>query len=617
MLRKLSIALIVFLFMLPPFFRWGAEGISYAELTKETGKREKLRNAINRGVLSVYDIPFEVYVKLEMWTEIGFIFEANNKNMIKHKLPGLYYSRPYIVNDKVWIFENAADGEIYIFDPDTLKVSGKLKNDAYAKYAGGVRKIFGYTVISGGSEIDVDAAVIWDTDINEVRTIKLGAGHYVGSIEVEGDQLYIGSCGEVVNAWDYDTLEFSGNYSANKDNADWNKKECITGIKIINDKLIGVGEKTVFVWNLEDQNLLKTYLKALNNSIVFFYKNYMIEYKNNRFAVRNLEDEKIIKKVKAEKSIEDLIVTSKRILANHRDELLILALRHNKGLLFYDFKTLKLIKKIEAKGESLTAYKHTIFATDDRNIYKYDIAYKDEEKYQGFLETIRPDNIVLNNNIYYQLLRRLLYYPEVIEKSGISKNFLALHELTVSHSFKYGKIGERFVTDEADVYNDNTRGKSANPGNGYKEDVYGYKAVYEVRNTSDDRYFVSMAAAWSGEYGKASEYDDEPWETEDNSKRGFTKQSFFIPPHKGKYKNQFELGEKEPINLLIYPMRIEKVSEGYYDGLMNALSHKNGDVSLIDKYLGDSLIKDWHDKLTERKNEILKNKEKDSGFWPF
>lgn len=338
--------------MLPPFFIWGAAGISYAELTKENlKKREKLRNAVNRGVLSIYDIPFEIYVKLEMWTEIGFIFEANNKNMIKYKLPGVYYSRPYIVNNKVWIFENAANGEIYIFDPDTLRFSDKLKNEAYAKYAGGVRKIFGNTVISGGSDKDVDAAVIWDTDINEVRTIKLGAGHYVGSIEVEGNTLYISSCGEVINAWDYDTLEFSGNYSANQDNADWNKKECITGIRIIHDKLIGVGEKTVFVWDIEGQNLLKTYPKALNNSIVFFYKKYMVEYKNNRFAVRNLENEKLIKKIKAEKSIEDLIVTSKRILANHRDELLILALRHNKGLLFYDFNTLKLIKKLKPKAK--------------------------------------------------------------------------------------------------------------------------------------------------------------------------------------------------------------------------------------------------------------------------
>jgi len=590
MLRKIFISLLIILF----------SGVSYADLRKDNlEKRKKVRYAVSRGILSLYDIPFEPYIKLEMWDEIAFIFEANNKNMITYEFPGLYYSRPYVVNDTIWVFENSgrSDKGIYIFDPDSLRFLKKLIHRDYLKYDSGIRKIVGNTVISGGSDKDVDVAVIWNTDTNEIRTVKLGDGHYVGAIEVRENRLFIGSCGGVVNAWRYDTLDFFGIYSSSEEeNIDWtvfNEKECITNLKVIQDKLIGVGEKTVFTWNIEDRELLEKYPKALSNSIVFFYENYMIEYKNDKFAVRDLENAKIIRKMKAEKSIEDLIVTSEKILGTHEGELLILALRHNMGLLIYDFNTLKLLKKINTKGETLTAYKNTIFATDDRDIYKYDIVNKDTEKYEAFLEKIKPDSIILNNKAYSQLIKRLRDYPEIIEKTEISKRFLKTYRLKIRHSFKYGKIAERFVSNRQ------------NPQEGYKEDVYGYKVLYEVRNNSNKYYFVTMSAAWSGEYGRRSPSDNEVWSVEDNTKRGHAEHSFFILPHGGKHKGQFEVGEKEPVNLLIYPMRIEKVSEGYYKGFMKALSNENEDVPLIDKYLGDNLVRNWHGILKKRKKKLV------------
>ncbi|MDM8551604.1 hypothetical protein QUF72_16070 [Desulfobacterales bacterium HSG2] len=591
MLRKCLISLLVVLF----------PAVSYADLTHDNAeKREKVRYAIKKGILSHYDIPFETYIKLEMWDEIEFIFEANNKNMIKYEFPNSYYSRPYIVNHQVWVFENSAgsDKGIYVFDSDTLKLLKKLNNKAYAKYDGGIRKIFNNTIISGGSDEDVDTAVIWNTDTDEIRTVRLQDGHYIGAVEVQDGRIYIGSCGGVINSWSYGDYEFSGIYSSSdKENINWrvfNEKECITRIRVVRDRLIGVGEKTVFIWDVETRELTETYSKVLNNSIIFFYKNYMIEYKNDKLVIRDLEDGRVVRKAKAEKSVEDLIVTSEEILGNHKGELLIVALRHNKGLLFYDFNTLKLLKKINTDGETLTAYNHTIFVTDDRNLYKYDIVHKDTERYEAFLEKISPDNMSLNIRTYFQLVRRLRDYPEFIKKIDISGKILKLYKLGIRHSFKYGKIGERFVSKGENTENE-----------GYIEDVYGYKALYEMRNHSENYYFITIASSWSGEYGRSFPHNNGAWEVEDTTKRGYTEHSFFILPYGGKYKGHFEVGEKEPVNLLICPKQIEKVSEEYYNGFVKALSHKNKDVSLIDKYLDDNLVKNWHDLLKERKKRLV------------
>ncbi|OQY58056.1 MAG: hypothetical protein B6245_13855 [Desulfobacteraceae bacterium 4572_88] len=600
MLRQASILILAIILFSP---------LVHAKMTAQNlGKREKVRYAIDNGILSVYDIPFDTFVKLEMWDEIRFVLEANNRNMIRHTFSGLYYSRPYQVDDTIWVFKNAADdrGTIHVFDSETLDLITELKNKTYSKYDGGVRKIHGDIVISGSSDQDVDTAVIWHTRTNEIQTIKLEFGHYVSSIEVDGDRLYIGSCGEAINTWNHETQEFVRTYSADRDaTKDWNKKECINKIKIIDNRLIGVGEKTVFIWDIRSGKLLETYAKILPNAIVTFYENDMAEYKNGRFVIRNLTHGEVIARGRAEKPIEDLIITSEKILADHDGKLLILALRHNRGLLFYDFSSLELLKRINTSGETLMAYKNAIFATDDRNLYKYDVANKDSERYSKFVESIRPEDLVLDEEGYYELLKRLQGYPEIIERSGIAREFMISKKLKRHHSFKYGKIGERLVSPKG----------NAN-GEKYKEDVYGYKAFYEVKNLSRDYYLVMLASEWSGEYGKHVSENGNAWDVEASSRRGSGHQVFFIQPYGSKYKNHFDLGEKEPVNFLIYPIKIETVSESYYQNFTKALNGRTSDREMIDRYLRDPLVEPWHDQLRQKKKELDQDKD-EKGFWPF
>ena len=585
--------------------------ITRADLTEgDLKKREKIKYALSNGILGMYDIPFETYLRLEMWDEINFIFESNNKNMLSYELPGLYYSRPYIMDNTLWIFENAAGtgAGIYVFGSDNLKLIKKPDNKAYQRYDGGVRKIFGHTVISGGSDADVDTAVIWDTDTDEVRTVKLQDGHYVSSVEMKDGNLYIGSCGGVINAWKYDDLNFLGIYSSSrKENTDWNvfnEKECIANISVLNGKLIGAGEKTIFIWNIDDSGSLpKTYPKTLTQSTVCFYEKYLIEYKNDRIAVREIENGRLLRETKAEKTVEDLIVTPEKILANHEGDLLIVSLRRNKGMCFYDFNTLTLLRKIAANGESLAAHRKAVFATNDRHVYKYDIAHKDAEKYEAFLNRIRPEDIVLTDKSYYQLLKRLESYPEVMEKLQLSDNFLKMNSLSIRHSFKYGKIGERTVSPEEDI-----------AGIGYKEDIHGYKVYYDVENRSAKYCFAELNAQWSGEYGENMPHEKGTWEMEDSSGRGLARQTFFLVPGKT-CQNSFQVGEKEPVNLLIYPARIEEVTKRYYDRFMRATAEGNSDVALIDEYLRDNLVKDWHEELREKRKKLV-GKENET-FWFF
>jgi len=585
--------------------------ISRADLTEgDLKKREKIKYALGNGIIGMYDVPFETYFRLEMWDEINFIFESNNKNMLRYELPGLYYSRPYIMDNTLWIFENASGrgGGIYVFASDTLNLIKKPENKAYQRYDGGVRKIFGHTVISGGSDADVDTAVIWDTDTDEVRTVKLQDGHYVSSVEMKDGNIYIGSCGGVINAWKYDDLNFMGIYSSSKkENTDWNvfnEKECIANIGVLNGKLVGAGEKTIFIWNLDSSGAMpKTYPKTLTNSAACFYGNYLIEYKNERIVVRETESGRLLRETKAEKTVEDLIVTPEKILANHEGDLLIVSLRRNKGIHFYDFKTLTLLRKIAANGESLAGHRKALFATDDRHVFRYDIAHKDAEKYEAFLNRISPQDIVLTDKTYYQLLKRLESYPEIVEKLQLSDNFLKMNNLSIRHSFKYGKIGERNVSPEEDI-----------AGSGYKEDIHGYKVYYEVENRSAKYCFVELNAQWSGEYGENMSHENGTWEMENSSGRGFARQTFFLVPNKT-YKNSFQVGGKEPVNLLIYPARIEEVTQRYYDRFMRAITDGNSDISLIDEYLRDNLVKDWHEQLREKRNKLA-GKENET-FWFF
>lgn len=596
-------------------------GSACAELPKPMAeKRNNIRYAFEHELIDIYDVPFEKYVELEMWDELEFILEANNKNVYKYRFPNLYYSRPHIINDEVWVFENTtiSSGGIYVFSTGALTLLRKLDNHKFQKFEGGIRKVFNHLVISGGSDENVDVAVVWDTQSDDIETLALPAGdHYISSIEVAGNIIFVGSCGGKINAWNYDNLEYIGNFSTSERQTDnwevFHEKECIQHIAVHQENLIGVGENTIFIWRLEDQELLESYEKEMSDSNILFYDRFMVEFKGNDIIVNDLDTNRVVNKTQTEKPVEDLIVTAEKVLPGFDGEVLIVTLRHNKGMIFYDFETFEILSKVNVAGETLNAYDKSVYATDDRNLYRYYLADKSPEKYQRFVQNIQTGQVPLDEEKYYRLMDILKDYPDFIRRSGISKLFMEMKKIKIDQTFRYGKIGERFVPEN---WGYPAEASSPATDNGYKEDVYGYKSVYEVINQSDNYYFVTLVFSWNSVYGDDYAYDKQTGEKNltVNSDLSIRKRSFLIGPNDKSFKDQLEVGEKEPKNLVVYPEKVETVSKEYYTECIKALSPKNENIALIDKYLKDSLVKEWHPILEKRKKEIMEKKRGGSWF---
>jgi len=562
----------------------------------DIAKRDKLRDAVSGGVLTLYDIPIDAYIEFEMWDELTQILRSNHNNRIRVELPGLYYSRPYLVEDRLWVFENStmSEGGIYVFAPDTLRMETKIQNREFQEYEGGVRNITSGMVISGGSDKDVDAVAIWNTRSDSLQTIKIQGGHYVSSIEVNDQLLFIGSCGGVINVWDIKTLDYLGSCSTSeKENTNWtifNEKECINGIYIRSGRIYGSGEKSIFIWDARTYRLLRVYKKKLNDAAVFFYQNFLVEFKKDQFVIRLLYNGDEVTTVKTEQYIEDLFVTAEKILPGYDRDAIILSFRNNTGMAVYDFQRFKRLRTWAGHAARLNAFNGKIYATDERNLYQYSLAGRKEKAYQSFVADISVNPELLDDARFNQLIRCTKDYPDFLNASNLVDVYFRTKKLDLTWSFKYGKIGERFIptSDETNMDENNS--------SGYMEKVYGYKTLYHITNDSDVWYLVKLSASWSGAYGITSMYEKPVYSD-------FRPHSFFLPPGAG-FRGQFEVGEKEPLHMSIFPEAIQTVTNQYYKDFKTALSPENKSVSLIKKYLKDGRVSDWHSRLEQRIKEI-------------
>lgn len=583
-----------FILILTPLSGFADQGLSH------TQKREKLKEAIDKGILSVYDVSIETYINLQRWDLIDRILETNHYNRMQHRLPGRYYSRPLIVDQKVWIFNNAVGeaGKIFVFDPDTMVLSDILKNEQFGRYESGIRLILDDTVvISGGGNGDVDIAAIWDTEENIVKKLGLSAGHYISAIAVADERIYIGTCGGIIEQWEYDEPAFIGEFvTSEKPNVDWavfNRKECINAVTCYNRKLIGAGQNTIFIWDMQTRRLNKKIRKAISDGIVYFYDHFLIEYKNDRIYIRDMNDPGLAyRRIKTNAFVEDLIVTSEKILPAFEGRLLITSLRHNQGLVFYDFDSMQVLKKYNVPGETLSAFGSRIFATDDNHLYRYAFLDEDRQKYSDFIKTIRYEQINYSDTIYYELLKRALRFPDVFDIKALSENFIKQKKISLEQTIRYTRISQGSRTSD--------------------QDIYGYKAVYMVKNLSENYYLLKIHAGWSDENieispPEKSRKDADPAESIPDTRfqsRHYTRM-FFLAPGEARYRIPIILGEREPSTFLIYPVMLKDVEKKYYDDFKKAIDRENEDVSLINRFLKDELVKDWHETLIVRKNEII------------
>jgi len=558
-------------------------------------KRDQVRRAIDAEVLSPYAIPFHAYVNLEMWEELRFILDANNDLVTRRRLPGLYYSRPYAVGDEVWVFENTTvgAGDVHIFDPESLAPIRTLEGKATKALGGTIREAVNATVISGGGDEDVDAVAVWNTKTDATRTVRLKNGHYVGAAAATGDRLLVGACGGLVNVWTFPDLTFAGRYfSSEQENVNWdvfNQKECISAVaQLKGDAAAGAGENSVFIWNRMDAPPVRRVPKAMPGSIALFHGSKLVEHRKTTFTVTDLATGDPVGTVETDREISDLIVTEEPILPDAAGAVIVLTLRQNKGLLFYDFETLAPLRRLDAKGETVSAFHNAVFATDDRNLYRFGVRHWEPAKYDAFIAGIRPEEIVLTAERYDALIDLLKDFPDALAASGVPERYMAAKGISVSRSFNYGRI-------------------DAGPGAAQEETRYGYKAAFEVENRSGFHYLVTLSAAWSGAFGGGTDRTD-------GARHPDGPVSFFLSPDGGRYAGQFGVGEKEPARLVLYPTRLAPVTADFRDGLTKALSLENDDMDLVDRYLEDDRVSAWHDELNRRRSELAA---RDKGFWLF
>lgn len=555
-------------------------------------KRAAVLRALEKGILNVYDIPFTTCVSLDLWEPIDKILEANARTVIRRRLPGRYFSRPYVVEGDIWVFHNTNKPETHInlFDPDSLKPVRSITNAEYAEYEGGIRSVQGAKIVSGGSDNNVDAVVIWDISTNKVETVRLEEGHYVTALQGGAERLFAGSCGGMVNAWRLDSLDFIGAYKTSDEaNVDWevfNRKPCLSQLHLFGDQLIAAGDRKIFVWDVETRERTDEYPKRLPHSLITFFRDRMVEYNDNQVAISELGTDMPARRFKTPKPIADLIVTDQPVLPGHDRPVIILSMRHNSGFRFYDFDTLSLLAEKPFRGSALQVHGHALFATDDRSLYRYDIHKQAPEKYRAFLETINLETLPLPAHTYEKLLARARSYPGAIDPNLLASSYLKQHGIEIHYDFKFGEIGTRRING------------GGNGSGGHTEEMFGYKLVYDLTNRSSNGYYMTLMFEWSGAYGVA-----DPEDVVEEEKTHW--ENFLIPPNEGVGKGVLIVGEKEPERLYVYPTKLERMPEGYYEGLQIALDPEQTNLPLIEKYLKDKRTKKWHEQLELRKSAIL------------
>ena len=263
----------------------------------------------------------------------------------------------------------------------------------------------------------------------------------------------------------------------------------------------------------------------------------MIEFKNNHFVVCRLSDGTIIHKRKTSENIEDLIVSQDNILA--------LSLKYNNGLLFYDCKNLELLKKLKVHGISLALEQNAVFAVDDDHLYRYNLANQDQVDYEKFINSIQKDKISVDDKLYYTLIQKLKNFPEIITKTGVVENFLKQKKLSIKYYFKYSKI--------------NSKGNKMLVDNSI-DNLYGYKIYYEVQNNSENYYFMRLNIAWDDDYWGCDSFKGVRHLTLHHDDGLIAPGNIF--------RGKFEVGEKEPRQLLIYPVLLRKISKDYYQRIV-------------------------------------------------
>ncbi|MFP4346912.1 MAG: hypothetical protein ACLFQY_01415 [Desulfococcaceae bacterium] len=523
-------------------------------------KRELLEQSLENGDIDMYDVPFTTYVSLGMWKEIDAILEANNRNVVKYALPQGHYSRPLTVNGEIWVFSEIETEKesvgIHVFDSDSLKLKRILRNERISRFRGGVRAAFGNRILLSGSGRNMETAALWNVRTENWRTLAVSEGNMISGVAVDDSSLYLGACGSIVDAWRLNSNFGSmKTYRANSSmsraaGSESSPAECILGISVLKDRVIGVGESHVFHWNIGSGALEAVQPKTIKNSAVYIKDHHLVEFRGQRFIVRDLEfTPNATKEGTTGLPILDVGITKDRILAKQTGDILVVALAHHQGFVFYELDGLKRLAHVQMKSGPFSIQDGRLFVIRDQAIFQYDFRSMAPEAYGRFLKTIQLDSIPLTEGVYFQLLKRARIYSDVIPLNLLSRRFLMDQRISIRHSIAKnpGLVeGDRGKGIRREMVNTE---ESRNSG-----EVPRYYIDFELINRSEKAISLTLMIQWGN-----SNLDIPT--SADNSASGVTWHHLNLAAYGGKGYGRVPVLGVEPKEVYLYPTKIEQGRE--------------------------------------------------------
>lgn len=332
-----------------------------------------------------------------------------------------------------------------------------------------------------------------------------------------------------------------------------------------------------------------------------YYEGYLVS--DFRTGKRNND----MTSVEGPRGAEGIIVHKSNVVSFSRD-----------GIYISDLNSGKLLTKIDLSNvEQVVSNKEALFVTLSKEVRRID------------WEQI--ENVIFIENQHSEAYRIVEKYKKLetrvhsSQKEQRSPGFLKLAGIEMKHTYKHGKIGERYVPYTStsystpnhettyingNAYTQTSYEKGGYSSGGYDEEVRGYKAIYRLDNSSDNYYFIRLNLAWSGKYSSYETYEKGGmWSSESGtgselvseSKNSSTYQSFMLAPNDN-FKFQFEVGESKSF-ISLSDIEIKVIPKKYYDGLIYAMEEENEAVELLDKFFRDSKIAAWRPKI----HQVIEN----------
>ncbi|PLX81809.1 MAG: hypothetical protein C0617_15850 [Desulfuromonas sp.] len=591
---------------------------------EEQEKKKQIRFALEIEMISPFDVSVQDYFKYELFADLSEAIEGASLygGCIPHYFPAHSDRIRYVA---------IAEGRIVSGSNDnTIKVWGLASGKLLKTLSGHERRVTSVAVNNGkiisGSEDNT--IKVWDLASGKLLNTLSGHKYDINSVAVGEGRIISGSDDDTIKVWDLKSGKLLDTLSGHHR---WVSTVAIGEGRIVSGDVGGTGVSCMIkTWDLKSGKLLYTIEgdRYRVKSVTISGGQIVSVGKYSTIKIWDLKSGNLLHTLSGHKAdTNSVVVTEGRIVSGGDDATVkVWDLKSGKLLSSYPNPSPRVLSVATGEGKIVSGDSGGFISVTKMPNFEHVKKFKDEAK-SYFL------NSQFEGVDYRQALRLplslLVDVPSF--KQRHAEHALSKYQLRVRNSIKHGKIGERYVPYTTSSYtsfnndymmingeaiNYSTNQKHSSSSGGHDEDVYGYKAIYEVKNESKNHYLVQMKSDWTGvysryvtgSYGAWSDKDGQYSELKTNKSASSYPQSFVLAPG-DKHKYQFELGEEEPADLVNVPVTVTVIPKRFYEGLVRSMEEENTDLALIDGYLKTELVREWWPQLIRRWNQIIQDRD--------